>query len=265
MNQADIDAAMMRHCISLSATATKKGEFPFAAIVCDGAKIVAEATNSVAQDCDVTRHAELVAISKAQQVLGKKDLSGCAIYSNVEPCVMCSFPIRETRIARVIFAIRSPLMGGYSKWNLLRDTEISNVMPEAFGCVPETIVGLLQDEAEKVWRKWNPVIWGVIRYRGCFGAPHDRCKAKHASRLRLSFMRRAPSPQLYAPSVDSIPQPAFDLTSRCDTDGKLDCQTKTGSQQSAATRECRPRRASVKSHPDHRRNMVGLTDNRLKQ
>jgi len=26
-------------------------------------------------------------------------------------------------------------------------------------------------EAEKAWRNWNPLIWGVIRYRGCFGEP----------------------------------------------------------------------------------------------
>jgi tRNA(adenine34) deaminase len=189
MNQSELDAAMMRRCITLSAAATRNGEFPFAAIVCDGADIVAEVTNCVAQDRDVTRHAELLAISKAQQVLGTKDLSRCTIYSNVEPCVMCSFPIRETRIARVVFAISSPLMGGYSKWSVLRDAEISNVMPEAFGPVPELIAGLLQADAEKVWWKWNPAIWGVIRYRGCFGAPRDRCEHRRAIPLQLSFMR----------------------------------------------------------------------------
>jgi tRNA(adenine34) deaminase len=190
MNQTEIDKTMMRHCIQLSAAAPQSGEFPFAAIVSEGANIVAEVTNRVAQDRDVTRHAELLAISKAQQVLGTKDLSRCTIYSNVEPCVMCSFPIRETRIARVVFAIRSPLMGGYSKWNVLRDAEISNVMPEAFGPIPETIAGLLHAEAEKVWWKWNPAIWGVIRSRGCFGPPHDRCEHKPAIPLELGFLRR---------------------------------------------------------------------------
>ncbi len=123
----------------------------------------------MARDADVTRHAELLAISEAQKKLGRKDLSNFSIYSNVEPCVMCSFPMRETRIGRVIYAISSPMMGGFSKWNVLRDSEISKIMPEAFGPVPEVIAGLLQREAEQVWRKWNPLIWGVIKYRGCFG------------------------------------------------------------------------------------------------
>lgn len=163
------DTEMMRRCIRLSATAAERGEFPFAALICEGNRVVVETTNLVVQSADVTRHAELVAVSEAQKILGRKDLSTCTLYSNVEPCVMCSFPVRETGIGRVIFAISSPIMGGYSRWNVLRDTEIADVMPEAFGRVPEVIAGLCRDEAEQVWRTWNPVVWAVIKHRGCFG------------------------------------------------------------------------------------------------
>lgn len=152
----------------LSAAATKSGEFPFACVICDGDTVVAESTNLVRQDGDITRHAELVAISEAQKVLGRKGLSGCTLYSNIEPCPMCSFPIREARIGRVIYAIRSPKMGGASRWNILRDPEISNVMPEAFGPVPEVIAGLMGREAARVWWMWNPIIWAIVRRRGCF-------------------------------------------------------------------------------------------------
>ncbi len=164
-----IDLKMMARCIELSRTAGKLGEFPFAALICQNEDIIVEATNRVAREADVTRHAELVAISEAQKVLGRKDLSSCTIYSNVEPCPMCSFPIRETRIRKVVYAIKSPMMGGHSKFSVLNDREMSKVMPEVFGDVPEVIAGLLHREAENVWWKWNPVIWGVIRYRGCFG------------------------------------------------------------------------------------------------
>jgi len=170
IDQAAIDAAMMTRCIELSALATKNGEFPFASLIARGSEILAESTNQVARSTDVTQHAELLAISQAQRAVGGRDLSGCSLYSNIEPCVMCSFPIRETRISRVIYAIRSPFMGGLSKWNVLRDTEISEVMPEAFGPAPEVIVGLGAAEAEAVWRKWNPLIWSIIKYRGCFAA-----------------------------------------------------------------------------------------------
>jgi tRNA(adenine34) deaminase len=169
IDQAELDKEMMRRCIRLSVIAAERGEFPFASIICHGDRVIAEATNQVARHADVTRHAELLAISEAQRKLGKKNLANCSLYSNVEPCVMCSFPMRETGIGRVIYAISSPLMGGFSKWNVLRDLELSNVMPEAFGAVPEVVAGLLQPEAEAVWRKWNPVIWTVIKHRGCFG------------------------------------------------------------------------------------------------
>lgn len=46
---------------------------------------------------------------------------------------MCSFAIRETRIGRVVFSIKSPMMGGLSKWNVLRGTEASHALPEVFG------------------------------------------------------------------------------------------------------------------------------------
>ena len=80
---------------------------------------------------------------------------------------MCAFPIRETGIARVVYAVSSPMMGGFSKWNVLSDNEISNVMPEVFGDIPEVSAGLLIVEAAAVWRDWNPLVWLAIRFRGC--------------------------------------------------------------------------------------------------
>ncbi len=130
-DQAAIDIAMMQRCIRNSAIAVQRGEFPFAALICDGGEVIVETTNEVAQHGDVTRHAELVAVSQVQQVLGRKNLSDCTLHSNVEPCVMCSFPIRETRISRVVFAISSPMMGGFSKWNVLRECRRSCLKPLA--------------------------------------------------------------------------------------------------------------------------------------
>ncbi len=173
-----IDLKMMAQCIELSKSARKLGEFPFAALICRKDEVIVEAVNRVARDADVTRHAEIVAISEAQKVLGRKNLSGCTIYSTVEPCPMCSFPIRETRIRKVVYAIKSPMMGGHSKFSILSDREISRVMPEVFGDVPEVIDGLMHREAELVWRRWNPIIWSVIRRRGCFGR-HKQDKETH--------------------------------------------------------------------------------------
>jgi tRNA(adenine34) deaminase len=174
MDQSAIDLKMMRRCVELSAAAVRLRELPFSCVICRDGEIVAEAMNRVVQDADVTRHAEILAIAGAQKILGRSDLSDCTIYSSVEPCPMCSFPIRETRIGRVVYAISSPMMGGLSKWNVLGDNEISNVMPQVFGDAPEVAAGLLYREASAVWRAWNPVFWLGIRFRGCLAeAPHD--------------------------------------------------------------------------------------------
>lgn len=164
-----VDVRMMRRCIELSRAAGKAGELPFAAVICKDGDVIAETTNQVSRDGDVTRHAEIMAISQAQRTLGNTNLQGCTLYSTIEPCPMCSFPIRETRISRVVYAISSPMMGGASRWNVLGDDYISTRMPEAFAAPPEVVTGVLAKEAASVWRRWNPMVWGVIRLRGVFG------------------------------------------------------------------------------------------------
>jgi tRNA(adenine34) deaminase len=102
---------------------------------------------------------------------------------------MCSCPIREPRIGRVVYAISSPMMGGFSKWNVLGDNEISNVMPEVFGDKPEVAAGLHYREAAAVWRKWSPVFWLAIRFRGCLADPAQDAaltlQARHPARRPL--------------------------------------------------------------------------------
>jgi tRNA(adenine34) deaminase len=195
MDQPAIDLKMMRRCVELSAVAVDRHELPFACVVCRDGEIVAEAINRVVQDGDVTKHAEILAISAAQTILGRSDLSDCTIYSNVEPCPMCSFPIRETRIHRVVYAISSPMMGGFSKWNVLGDNEISNVMPEVFGDKPEVAAGLQYREAAAVWRKWNPVFWLGIRFRGCLADP---AQGGAAHTLQVRRPQRRPVRRLLA-------------------------------------------------------------------
>jgi tRNA(adenine34) deaminase len=164
-----LDRDMMGRCIELSRQAASHRELPFAAMICDGEEVLAEVTNHVFRRSDVTQHAEFLAVSEAQRAYGRKRLANCTIYSNVEPCVMCSMSIREAGLARVVFAIRSAYMGGYSKWNVLEDPSLSRATRGYYRKPPIVITGLMMAEAEKVWRNWNPIMWTVIRWRGLFG------------------------------------------------------------------------------------------------
>lgn len=74
-----------------------------AAVVKDG-ETIARARNEVGETNDVSRHAEVVAIAKAAEVLGTRDLSGCTLIASCQPCEMCLSTMRWARIDRVIFA-----------------------------------------------------------------------------------------------------------------------------------------------------------------
>jgi tRNA(adenine34) deaminase len=166
-----LDIRMMEQCIALSRTARLHGEFPFSCVICSGGDVLVESLNRVTRDRDVTRHAELVAISAAQKEVGSLRLSRCTLYSNVEPCAMCSMAIRETGISRVVFAIASPIMGGASRWDVLADAQLARTMPLFFRKSPEVVSGLLAREAEQAWSDWHPLLWKIIKRRGCFGEP----------------------------------------------------------------------------------------------
>ena len=161
-----VDSDMMRRCIARSKAAAAEGEYPYAAVICRNGTFVCEAINAVARERDVTRHAELVALSEAQKVLGTTSLDDCTIYANAEPCAFCCYAIRESRIGRVVYGLWSPLMGGHSRWNILADNRLSDAMPEVFAPPPEIVAGYLRDEVEEAFKQWNPLIWKFISERG---------------------------------------------------------------------------------------------------
>jgi tRNA(adenine34) deaminase len=111
---------------------------------------------------------------------------------------MCSFPSREARIGRVVFALSSPLMGGYSKWDVLKDDSLSNKLPEVFGPPPEIVSGLLSAQAEQVWSQWSPLAWRFMKRGGCFG-PAAHLPERHAAAPRPMFPRAALAALLAAP------------------------------------------------------------------
>jgi len=165
------DKAMMARCIELSRIAVGKGEYPFGTVIALDGQIVAEAINHTVRDGDVTRHAEVVAISLAQKALRSVSLDDCEMFVNAEPCAFCCYAIRESRIRRVVFGLSSPHMGGLSKWNVLADNDLNTSMPDVFAPPPEIVTGFMAKEAQAALIEWNPLFAEVIRRRGLFAAP----------------------------------------------------------------------------------------------
>jgi tRNA(adenine34) deaminase len=168
------DEQMMRRCFTLAMKSAEQGEYPYGAIIVRNGEVVAETTNRVARDHDVTRHAEVVAISEAQKTIGSTSLDDCTIYANVEPCASCCYAIRESRIARVVYAMRSPIMGGISRWNILGDRKLSDTMPEVFAPPPDLVPDFLCEEADATLRRSSPVAWAFIHAWGLLDTPSQR-------------------------------------------------------------------------------------------
>ena len=62
---------------------------------------------------------------------------------------MCSFMIREYKISRVVFALPSLYMGGYSKWKILQDTDLTK-FNLFFGNLPAVKGSFMKDKAKQV-------------------------------------------------------------------------------------------------------------------
>jgi hypothetical protein len=68
-------------------------------------------------------------------------------------------------------------MGGFSKFGILQDSNISSAMPEFFGDPPEIVGGVLVREAEKAWRNCNPLVWGSSDIAAALGATRPQTPA----------------------------------------------------------------------------------------
>jgi len=142
------DENYMRRCIELGRAASRKGESPVGSLVVRDGRVIAEASEGTKRDFDVTAHAEVLAIRGATRAARSTDLSGCTLYTNVEPCVLCSYAIRKTRIDRVVIGVSTSALGGLSStYPILSDTEIPS-----FGAPPAITQGVLASESEDLFR-----------------------------------------------------------------------------------------------------------------
>ncbi|MEN9559407.1 MAG: haloalkane dehalogenase domain protein [Pseudomonadota bacterium] len=91
--------------------AAKENEVPVGAVVVKDGQIIARGHNQSIQLNDPTAHAEMMAIREAGRVLGNYRLSGCALYTTLEPCAMCAGAIVHARCGHVVFAAHDPKAG----------------------------------------------------------------------------------------------------------------------------------------------------------
>jgi tRNA(adenine34) deaminase len=115
------DHYFMGEALRQAAKAYEAEEVPVGAVVVREGRIIARASNQVELLKDATAHAEMLAITQAEEAVGDWRLNDCTLYVTKEPCPMCAGAIVHVRLARVVFGV-SDAKGGAagSALNLLQ-------------------------------------------------------------------------------------------------------------------------------------------------
>lgn len=158
MNATPRDHEFLTRVLALAQRSRDEGHHPFAAMVvaADGT-VISQAMN--ASSSDRTAHAEMNALRLASQQYGPAELAGATLYSNAEPCAMCSGGTYWSGVGRVVYAM--------SEASLL---ELTGSDPEnptlslpcrtvfAAGQRPTEVIGPLREDEARIahkdfWRK----------------------------------------------------------------------------------------------------------------
>ena len=105
----------MQIAIKEAKKAAKRGDVPVGAVIVYKNKIIAKAHNKKQLRKNSLKHAELLVINKACKKLKTWHLDECTIYVTLEPCMMCTGAIIESRIKKIYYATKSDKYGSLNK------------------------------------------------------------------------------------------------------------------------------------------------------
>ncbi|MDE0470486.1 MAG: nucleoside deaminase [Ekhidna sp.] len=110
------DDHFMRQALHEAETAFNEGEIPVGAVVVCENKIIAKDHNRVERLNDATAHAEMLALTAAQNHLNSKYLTECTLFVTLEPCSMCAGGLFWTQIGSLIIGAQDKERG-FSRYN----------------------------------------------------------------------------------------------------------------------------------------------------
>jgi len=133
----------MKEALKQAKKAVEHDEVPVGAVVVRGGRIIARAGNYKERSGDATRHAEMLALTKAQKAVGDWRLNDCELYVTLEPCAMCAGAMLNARIGKIIFGAYDTRFGCCgSLMNLPQDSRFNH------RC--ETVGGVLEKECSEI-------------------------------------------------------------------------------------------------------------------
>ena len=143
--QDDVDA--MRAALAEAEAAVGEGEGPVGAVVVIDGNIIATGHNRSVSQSDPSAHAEIVALRAAGASLGNHRLPDATLYVTLEPCVMCTGAIVQSRVKRVVFGAYDKKAGALGSVEDLSESRALNHRFEING-------GVLADESSDLLKKF---------------------------------------------------------------------------------------------------------------
>lgn len=93
----------MKRAVELANKNVRDGGQPFGAVLVKNNQIISEGVNELHKRFDVSGHAELLAIRRAQEKMHTAILDGYTMYASGEPCPMCLTAMYFVGIDRVYY------------------------------------------------------------------------------------------------------------------------------------------------------------------
>lgn len=105
-------------------------EVPIGCVIVKDGNVIAKSYNQKTLKNVATYHAEVLAINLACKRLNTWHLDDCVMYTTVEPCLMCTGAIIQSRISKVVYGTDNQAFGYLSKINQLKIEVKGNVLKE---------------------------------------------------------------------------------------------------------------------------------------
>ena len=141
------DEQFMRLALAEAEFARSLDEVPIGAVIVDAAgEVLAAASNRTITDSDPTAHAEILALRIAANRVGNYRLTGCTLYTTIEPCVMCAGALVNARIERLVFGARDERFGAVeTKFRLCDHADLNHRMEITSGMLATECRALMQN------------------------------------------------------------------------------------------------------------------------
>lgn len=136
------DEKFMREALAEAKRALAEDEIPVGAVVVCNGMIIGRGHNLTETLHDVTAHAEMQAITAAEEYLGGKYLDKCTLYVTVEPCVMCAGAIGWAQMGRLVYGSADEKRG------------YSVLAPNALHPKTEVVTGVLAEDASVMMKNF---------------------------------------------------------------------------------------------------------------